>query len=100
MKQLFYRTFLMGCLSLSFISCFEDEDDDGGSGLCNPSKIVELSTAYQNAALTYTSNPTYSNCINAKQKATDFYNYIKNCPESGYSADDLLDAINNIDCNP
>lgn len=99
MRNLVSKFFIVGCISLLTFSCFEDEDEVG-TGNCDPNRIVELANGYQNAALTYTSNPTYSNCLNAKQKATDFYNYVKNCPNSGYDADDLLDAINNIDCTP
>lgn len=100
MKNFLSRFFLVGCISLFSFSCFGEDDDDGGNGNCDPNRVVELANAYQSAAMAYTQNQTYANCLNVKQKLTDFYNYVKNCPNAGYDADDLLDALDNIDCTP
>jgi hypothetical protein len=96
MKQLFYRTFLVGCLSLFAISCFEDEEEV--SSICDYDQLSALANAYSEASIRFAQSGTYSDCLDAKSKGYAFLNRVKACPEAGYGVAELEAALANIDC--
>lgn len=97
MKNLLSIFFIICSVSLLTFSCFEDEDEP--VVLCDFDGIQSTGTAYSNAVLAYSQNPTYANCNKIKTTGQTYVNKLKSCPETN-SADlsAVEDMLDDLDC--